>query len=264
MNLCHCCWRGWRVACSARFSSAAFGGLCARASRPNSRRFGSSAACCCERALSLAGFYLVAQSAPWAAAGLSPWFCHRAHGRDANDPEHATHRRPAMRLSPDQMILWQHGFLKLNGTIVFTWALMLLLAIGSKLITRNLSTELTRSRWQNLLEMVVTGMSTANRGSRPAATRRLISASSARSSCSSPWPASAPSFPVTSRRPVRSRPPPRWRSASSWPCRSSASRTRASAATSSPIRSRQSSCCRSISSASFRARWPWRSGSSAT
>ena len=63
-----------------------------------------------------------------------------------------------MRLSPDQMILWQYGFLKLNGTIVFTWGLMLVLAIGSKLITRKLSTELKRSRWQNLLEIVVTGI----------------------------------------------------------------------------------------------------------
>ena len=65
-----------------------------------------------------------------------------------------------MRLSPDQMLLWQHGFLKLNGTIVFTWALMLVLAVGAKLITRNLSTELTRSRWQNLMEMIVSGMQT--------------------------------------------------------------------------------------------------------
>ena len=63
-----------------------------------------------------------------------------------------------MRLSPDEMILWQHGFLKLNGTIAFTWGLMLVLAVGSKLITRKLSTGLTRSRWQNLLEIVVTGI----------------------------------------------------------------------------------------------------------
>ena len=63
-----------------------------------------------------------------------------------------------MRLSPDEMIFWQHGLLKLNGTIVFTWGLMFVLAIGSKLITRNLSTELTRSRWQNLLEIIVTGI----------------------------------------------------------------------------------------------------------
>ena len=63
-----------------------------------------------------------------------------------------------MRLSPDQMIFWQHGFLKLNGTIVFTWGLMLVLAVGSKLITRKLSTDLKRSRWQNLLEIVVTAI----------------------------------------------------------------------------------------------------------
>ena len=63
-----------------------------------------------------------------------------------------------MRLSPDQMIFWQHGFLKLNGTIVFTWGLMLVLAVGSKLITRKLSTELKRSRWQNLLEIIITAI----------------------------------------------------------------------------------------------------------
>ena len=63
-----------------------------------------------------------------------------------------------MRLSPDEMIFWQHGFIKLNATIVFTWGLMLVLAVGSKLITRKLTTEHTRSRWQNLLEIVVTGI----------------------------------------------------------------------------------------------------------
>jgi F-type H+-transporting ATPase subunit a len=56
------------------------------------------------------------------------------------------------------MIFWQYGFLKLNGTIAFTWGLMLLLAVGSRLITRKLSTGLERSRWQNLLEIVVTGI----------------------------------------------------------------------------------------------------------
>ena len=63
-----------------------------------------------------------------------------------------------MRLSPDQLIFWQYGFLKLNATIAFTWALMLLLAMGSLLITRHLSTDVERSRWQNLLEIIVTGI----------------------------------------------------------------------------------------------------------
>ena len=60
-----------------------------------------------------------------------------------------------MRLSPDEMIFWQYGFLKLNATIVFTWALMLVMAIGSKIITRKLSTGLEHARWQNLLEIIV-------------------------------------------------------------------------------------------------------------
>ena len=63
-----------------------------------------------------------------------------------------------MRLSPDQWIFWQHGFLKLNATIVFTWLLMLALVIGSTLVTRKLSTGLQRSGWQNLLEIVVTAI----------------------------------------------------------------------------------------------------------
>ena len=61
-----------------------------------------------------------------------------------------------MRLGPDELIFWQWGLFKLNGTIVFTWALMAVLVLGSMLITRTLSTEHERSNWQNLLEIVVT------------------------------------------------------------------------------------------------------------
>jgi F-type H+-transporting ATPase subunit a len=63
-----------------------------------------------------------------------------------------------MRLSPDEIIFWQYGLIKLNATIVFTWALMLVLVVGSLLITYKLSRDLTRSRWQNLLEILVTGI----------------------------------------------------------------------------------------------------------
>jgi F-type H+-transporting ATPase subunit a len=63
-----------------------------------------------------------------------------------------------MRLSPDEMIFWQHGFFKLNATIVFTWSLMLVLSVGSKLVTRKLTSDHIRSRWQNLLEIIVTGI----------------------------------------------------------------------------------------------------------
>jgi F-type H+-transporting ATPase subunit a len=63
-----------------------------------------------------------------------------------------------MRLSPDQSIFWQHGFAKVNATLVFTWGLMFVLALGSKLVTRKLSSTADRSRWQNLLEIVVTAI----------------------------------------------------------------------------------------------------------
>lgn len=63
-----------------------------------------------------------------------------------------------MHLSPDQLLFWQYGWLHLNATIVFTWGLMLILVLGSWLITRRLSHEMHRSRWQNVLEIVVLGI----------------------------------------------------------------------------------------------------------
>ena len=63
-----------------------------------------------------------------------------------------------MKLSPDQTILWQHGFITINSTILTTWVLMLLMVVGSKLVTRKLKTDIRISRWQCFLEMIVTGM----------------------------------------------------------------------------------------------------------
>jgi F-type H+-transporting ATPase subunit a len=60
-----------------------------------------------------------------------------------------------MHLSPDDIIFYDYGFLKLNATIVYTWMLMLVLAGGSKMVTRKLSVAMKRSRWQNFLEIVV-------------------------------------------------------------------------------------------------------------
>jgi F-type H+-transporting ATPase subunit a len=63
-----------------------------------------------------------------------------------------------MRITPDQLILWQYGFIKLNATIATTWGLMLLLAIGAHLITRKLTSDAIASRWQAALEILVTGI----------------------------------------------------------------------------------------------------------
>lgn len=58
-------------------------------------------------------------------------------------------------ISPDEVLLWEWKFLHLNATIVWTWGVILLLAVGSWWITRNLSSGPKLSRWQNLLEVIV-------------------------------------------------------------------------------------------------------------
>ncbi len=64
-----------------------------------------------------------------------------------------------MKLSPDETIFWQQGFVVLNATIVWTWVIMFVLIISSILITRKLRTDIHISRWQCLLEMLVKGIS---------------------------------------------------------------------------------------------------------
>ncbi len=59
------------------------------------------------------------------------------------------------QISPDQLILWQLGFAKINATMVYTWLIMALLLFFSWLATRRISTEIHITRWQNLLEVIV-------------------------------------------------------------------------------------------------------------
>ena len=51
-----------------------------------------------------------------------------------------------MHLSSDEVVFWQHGFVKLNLTIVMTWVLMVVLAGGSHLITLDEEWQRTLSR----------------------------------------------------------------------------------------------------------------------
>ncbi len=63
-----------------------------------------------------------------------------------------------MKLSPDETILWQHGFIVINSTLVWTWIIIIALATTAKLITRKLKTDIQISKWQCVLEMLVTGI----------------------------------------------------------------------------------------------------------
>jgi F-type H+-transporting ATPase subunit a len=61
-----------------------------------------------------------------------------------------------MRLSPDELILFSIGGININATLIFTWGIMAFLVLGSWLITRNLTADVTLSRWQAMLESIVT------------------------------------------------------------------------------------------------------------
>ena len=63
-----------------------------------------------------------------------------------------------MHLTTDEIILYQRGFIVLNATLVYTWVVMLLLTVMSWLVTRNISLTHQRSRWQNVLEVIVGGI----------------------------------------------------------------------------------------------------------
>ena len=60
-----------------------------------------------------------------------------------------------MHLSPDSTVIWQHGFVKVNATIAITWVLMTGMTVGAWWVTRHLSKGVRISRWQNILEVVV-------------------------------------------------------------------------------------------------------------
>lgn len=64
-----------------------------------------------------------------------------------------------MKISPDSIVLFQSGFIKINATILFTWIIMTLVVFFSVIVTRRLKTGTSFSRWQNLLEVLVKGMS---------------------------------------------------------------------------------------------------------
>lgn len=58
-------------------------------------------------------------------------------------------------MTPDQVVLWEWGLMKVNATLLFTWGIMAVLALTSWLATRQLTVEPRPSRWQTLLEVII-------------------------------------------------------------------------------------------------------------
>lgn len=61
-----------------------------------------------------------------------------------------------VEISPDLIVFLKIGDFILNATIVFTWMVMALLVITAGFATHRLSVEPPLSRWQNMLEIVIT------------------------------------------------------------------------------------------------------------
>jgi F-type H+-transporting ATPase subunit a len=63
-----------------------------------------------------------------------------------------------MEFDPDAWVVLEWQGLRVNATIAFTWVVMALLVLGSRAITARLSTDEKVSRWQLMLEVIVTAI----------------------------------------------------------------------------------------------------------
>lgn len=63
-----------------------------------------------------------------------------------------------MKMTPDNMVLFEVAGIGLNATIAMTWLVMALLVGVSILARRGISDSLVPTRWQNLLEVLVAEM----------------------------------------------------------------------------------------------------------
>jgi F-type H+-transporting ATPase subunit a len=63
-----------------------------------------------------------------------------------------------MKLTPDQTVLWKAGFVEINLTLVYTWAVMALIVLTAWITTRGIRFLPPLSRMQHTLEIVVSGI----------------------------------------------------------------------------------------------------------
>ena len=60
-----------------------------------------------------------------------------------------------MNIDPSEIIYFQWGFVRITATLVFTWIIMMVLALASYMVTRNIKFEGAISKGQNILEALV-------------------------------------------------------------------------------------------------------------
>ncbi|HMO22943.1 MAG TPA: F0F1 ATP synthase subunit A, partial [Candidatus Melainabacteria bacterium] len=60
-----------------------------------------------------------------------------------------------LHFSPDQVVLLQIGFFKINSTLFSTWIVILVLTIFASMVTGRIPVDGVSSRWQSFLEVIV-------------------------------------------------------------------------------------------------------------
>jgi len=65
-----------------------------------------------------------------------------------------------MNITPDNITIFHWGSFAVNATLFYTWIVMSILILGSWWITRKISSDIPVSRWQHLLEVVVSALRT--------------------------------------------------------------------------------------------------------
>lgn len=60
-----------------------------------------------------------------------------------------------MSIDPSEIIYFEWGFVRITATLVFTWATMVVLVSLAFLVTRNLTTDITISKGQSMLESLI-------------------------------------------------------------------------------------------------------------
>ncbi|MCF6158249.1 MAG: F0F1 ATP synthase subunit A [wastewater metagenome] len=65
-----------------------------------------------------------------------------------------------MEINPDSIVFWKWVYFKINATLFYSWIVMLILILVACLATWNLTAGYRISRWQNILETIVSYMRT--------------------------------------------------------------------------------------------------------
>lgn len=79
-----------------------------------------------------------------------------------------------MDLTPDTIVLWEYGGVRLNATIVTTWVVMAVLTLASWRVTRRLRPEVPPGRWRTLAEAIVLMIEGQIRSITPHAVRPIL------------------------------------------------------------------------------------------